>query len=71
MSKKVLIIRIEFLARFEKILQKDFHCTCCWVEINLHIHLVATENIVFDGMHAISLKGDSIFDRANNSKNTS
>ena len=31
------------------------------VEIDLHIHLVATEDIVFDGVYAIALKGDTIF----------
>ncbi|CGF50506.1 Uncharacterised protein [Streptococcus pneumoniae] len=41
------------------------------MEINLHVHLVATEDVVFDGVHAIALKGDTIFDRTNDSEDAS
>ena len=44
---------------------------CCWVEIDLHIHLVATEDIVFDGVHAIALKGNTVFNRTNDSEDAS
>ena len=50
-GKEVLIFRVELLGTFEKILQKDFHGACGWVEIDLHIHLVTTEYIILDGMH--------------------
>ena len=51
--KEIFVLRIEFLSAFEEILQENFHSTCGWMEINLHIHLVTTEDIIFDGMHAL------------------
>ena len=67
-SEEFFIFWIELFGSFQKILQKNLHGSCSWVEINLHIHLVTAEDIILDSVHSITLKGDTIFNRTNDTK---
>src|SRR5574341_893969 len=51
-------------------MEQDFHSTTSWVEINLHIHLKTTNDVVLNSMHTLNFKSNTIFDRCDDAHNT-
>ena len=39
------------------------------MEVDLHIHLIATDDIVFNGVHARKVKNNAVFEGANHPQN--
>ena len=52
MGKEVFFHGIEQFGPMEQVLKEDLHGAAGWMEVDLHIHLVAADHIVLHRMHA-------------------
>ena len=50
-------------------MEDHFHAAGDGVEVDLHIHLIATDDIVFNGVHAREVEDNAVFEGTNHPQN--
>ena len=65
----VSFFQITGLSAGQQAVEDHFHAAGDGVEVDLHIHLIATDDIVFNGVHARKVEDNAVFEGANHSQN--
>ena len=65
----VSFFQITGLSAGQQAVEDHFHAAGDGVEVDLHIHLIATDDIVFNGVHARKVKNNAVFEGANHPQN--
>ena len=65
----VSFFQITGLSAGQQAVEDHFHATGDGVEVDLHIHLIATDDIVFNGVHTRKVKNNAVFEGANHPQN--